>query len=449
MSALGELLLDCGVQVTGCDQVWSSRLEVLRRRGMAVWAGHDAGDHTSSAGSVVYTAAMRRDHPEITMARSRGLTVVPRSLVLARLTRALPGVCIVGSHGKSTVTALVACILAHAGHDPGYLVGGVICGEDRGGCAGSEGPIVMETDEFDRTIERVRPHLGVITNIEPEHLDVYRSLRGLTAAFGRFASRATGGVVVWVESSSATPLNLPRIGHVTRCGLGEDADIRPVLTGQEGSRYRVSIRLPGAEVDAALALQGVHNVSNATLAAAAAWRLGASAEAISVGLSSYPGLERRYELLARCGECELVTDYAHHPTEIRATLATAAMQGKPVVAVFQPHLYSRTALLFEEFARSFHAAERVLITPIYAAREQALPHVSSALLVEAIRAQGVRADYMADVGTLRGTLTPLVQSPVVIVFLSAGDLDGFARTFAGEVRPDAHNAGWESGGRAE
>ncbi|MBN1424695.1 UDP-N-acetylmuramate--L-alanine ligase [Candidatus Fermentibacteria bacterium] len=433
MSALAELLVDCGVLVTACDRVPSSRLDSLSHRGIRTWIGHDPADHLAGARTVIHTAAIGRDHPELAAARARHLGVVPRSLVLGRLSRAIRSVCVAGSHGKSTVTALVAHILVLAGREPGYLIGGVLQGQDRGGALGRGEVVVVETDEFDRSIERVAPALAVITNIEPEHLDIYGSLDRLTAAFTRYARRASGGVVVWNDGMAARAVSSLPAGRVIRCGMGSGGDVTCAVTRRFGPRFRVAIRLPdGTTIHANLALSGLHNVQNATLAAAVAWRRGVSSETIASGLETYPGLMRRFEVLGTAGESMLISDYAHHPTEIRATLATAALYGKPVVAVFQPHLHSRTALLFDDFARSFNAAARVVVTPVYAARETPLPGITGKRLAEAIRARGIPAEHAEPGDALHSLLAPLPALGVTMVFLSAGDLDGFARQFAAE-----------------
>lgn len=428
MSALAELLVDWGIRVTGCDRAPSARLADLRAKGIEVWIGHDEGDHAPT-GTVVHTAAVRRDHPELRRARARSLVVIPRSVVLARLTRVIPCVCVAGSHGKSTVTALLAHILGCAGLEPGCLVGGVVCGRNRGGFLGAGRMAVLETDEFDRTIERVLPHLGVITNVEPEHLDVYGHLRALAAAFDRFAFRSRLAPIVWGEGPGGFA---PHLAHRSvRCGMGVGDDVRVEVRERDGLSHRILLHIPGhGSIDARLGLPGSHNIANAAVAAAGAWALGVAPKEIAEGLATYPGLKRRYETLATVGPCAVITDYAHHPTEIRATLETATLRGVPVIAVFQPHLYSRTALLFEDFARSFSSAARVLVTPIYAARESPIAGASSAGLADAVRAQGTDAEFVPDHQALARTLAGLIRSPSTVVFLSAGDLDDFARSFA-------------------
>ncbi len=432
MSALAEVLLDCGLTVTGCDRHQSGRVAALRSRGVPVWVGDEAAGHLPASGSLVYTAAAGRTHPEVMRAHARGITVLPRSLVLGRLSRAAPTVCVAGSHGKSTVTALTAHLLSCAGRPPTYLVGGVLRGVGRGGQLGGT-PLVMETDEFDRTLERVRPTVAVITNVEPEHLDVYGDLGRLHAAFGRFARRARK-VITWNAAPPPTPWGL--LPHTLRCGTGEGAFVTCTVVGREGTRFRIRLCFGLGTIEPLLASPGAHSAANATLAACAAWELGASLEAIATGLETYPGLERRFEVLGTRGGCLIVSDYAHHPSEIRATLETASLLGRPVVAVFQPHLYSRTALLFADFARSFGKASAVVVTPIYAARERPLPGVSSENLVEAIRANGTPAEYAADHDTLVTVLDGYASSPCTVVFLSAGDLDAFAREFTPQVGAD-------------
>lgn len=430
MSSLAEILLDLNLPITGCDGVFSSRIRTLEDRGVRIWIGHNAEEHLPGIGTVVHTAAVPRSHPELRAARERGIPVFPRSLILARLSRMLPTACVAGTHGKSTVTALATHILASAGRAPGYAIGSVLLSENRGGAVGAGKLLIMETDEFDRTLDRVSPHLAVITNVEAEHMDVYGGLDGLKSAFSCFAKRALDqkGVITWVEGRIGfDPASLSSAG-VLRCGLAPSCDVWGEVVSTSEPRPSVRITLPdNRSVETDLRLHGEHNLANAILAAAIAFLEEVKPEEIARGLSTFPGIERRFERLGQVGESLLISDYAHHPTEVAAALGAAKALGNPVVAVFQPHLYSRTARLFQEFGRALSVADQVMVTAIYPAREEPRPGVTGRLISDAVAA-GTPAEYLPTFGDLKIRLRSLLGKKLTVIFLSAGDLDAFART---------------------
>ncbi len=427
MSSLAELLLEMGFQVTGCDRVLSRRIENLISLGIQVWIGHDPSEHLLESRTLVHTAAIPKDHPEIERARAMGLSVLPRAVLLARLSESAPTICVAGSHGKSTVTALTAHILETAGKTPGYLIGAVVLGTSRGGQAGGGDLLVMETDEFDKTIERVSPHLAVITGVEAEHLDVWGSIEKLKLGFSHFAGRAKGGVIAWADGSTGfVPPEMNR-RDVLCCGMDEAFDVCGKIVDISEHGIDVHIFLPGGiDLAAMLPLYGKHNLSNAIIASATAFLSGVDCEQIQEGLSTFPGLERRFEVLDKIGETVIISDYAHHPTEVISALHAARDLGNPVLAVFQPHLYSRTARFHEEFAQSLAAADSVIVTTIYPAREPPIPGVTCKLISEAVRDE-TPSMYVNSFKDLYAELEPLFGSKLTIIFLSAGDLDFFAR----------------------
>ena len=434
MSSLAELLRDLDIPITGCDGAFSQRIESLKERGVRVWIGHNPEEHLPGIGTVIHTAAVPRNHPELRAARDVGIPVLPRGLVLSRLSRRVPTVCVAGTHGKSTVTALVTHILLFAGHAPGYAIGSVLLSTQQGGAAGDGKLLVMETDEFDRSIDRVMPEIAVITNVEAEHMDVFGGMEGLKAAFFRFAKRALSrsGVVTWVEGSIGfDPAGLPKAG-VLRCGLDPLCDVRGELLSASELRPMVRITFPDhSRLETTLRLHGKHNLANATLAAAVAFLQGVKPDPIAHGLSTFSGIERRFETLGQIGETLLISDYAHHPTEVRAALSAAKALENPILAVFQPHLYSRTARLFEEFGRALSAADEVVVTAIYPAREEPKPGVTGKLISDAVT-KDTKSEYIPTFGDLKVKLRSLLGEKLTIIFLTAGDLDAFARTLVAE-----------------
>ncbi len=428
MSSLAEYLLDQGLQVSGCDSASSPRIEKLRAAGATIWIGHNH-EHITDARSLVHTAAVPRDHPELIAARQRGVPVLPRALLLARLSRSRPTICVAGSHGKSSVTAMVAHILATAGLDPGYLIGAVLSGSGRGGYYGTGDLLVMETDEYDRTLERVSPFISVITNVDAEHLDVYGSFDRLWASFVRFARRgaAEGGAVLWAED----PGGMPQIrwpNDVISCGGFTDHDCSGETERGENSSIQIKIQLPnGNMVQAPFLMKGQHSIINAILASAAASLVHVEADSIARGLSTFGGLARRFEILGTVGKTVLVTDYAHHPTEILAAINAAKELGNPVIAVFQPHLYSRTARLYRECASALTGAHKAIVTGIYAARENPLAGISGRLIVRELLQRGAQAEYCEAFFDLGVALGSILGHRITLLFLTAGDLDTFAR----------------------
>ncbi|MCI0585087.1 MAG: UDP-N-acetylmuramate--L-alanine ligase, partial [Chloroflexi bacterium] len=344
MSALAELLLERGHEVSGCDRQRGSVTERLAGLGVDVRIGH--GDHAPADAALVVSSAVPADHPEIVAARSRGQTVVRRAELLGLVMDRMRGIAIAGTHGKSTTTTMIGAVLETAGRDPTVLVGGRIRGRAGNARVGSGPWLVAEADEYDRSFLTLTPECAVINNVEADHLDTYGTMDALREAFRTFAARTRqGGVVVrGIDDPETRRIAVPAGRRSVTFGLAEDADVRAVGIERERLETRFGLVLPeGALIQVVLEIPGEHNVRNALSAAAAAWSLGVGADAIRRGLAVVQGVERRFEVVHEDTDVLIVDDYAHHPSEIEATLASArsGWPGRRIVAVFQPHLYSR------------------------------------------------------------------------------------------------------------
>jgi UDP-N-acetylmuramate--alanine ligase len=421
MSALALVALRRGVRVTGSD-LDVSGCQDLVEAGAIVHEGHSAG-YVGAARAVVASAAIPAGHPELLAATSAGIPVVARKDALAGLIAGATTVGISGTHGKTTTTVMTTEALVGAGLDPTGLAGGRV---DRwGGNAriGSTECFVVEADEYDQAFLALHPTVAVVNNVEPDHLECYGSVAALEAAFVEFASRARTALV---GTDGPGPDRVARAlgSRCVRFGSGPTGiRLSGVSTSPAGSTARVDFP-DGRGVDLTLQVPGMHNLRNATAALAVADALGADLGLAAAALARFAGVGRRFERLGAFGGVELVDDYAHHPTEVRATLAAArqAYPGRRVVAVFQPHLYSRTAALGGEMGVALAAADLAIVTGIYRAREEPITGVSGALVAAAARAAGGTVVYAPEREGLLDVVAGLVRPGDVVLTLGAGDI---------------------------
>lgn len=442
MSALAELFARRGVKVTGCDAK-PVGVDDLRRLGIAIVGGHDPA-HIAGARALVVTSAMPKDHPELEAARAAGLPVIRRAEALGEATfgngRELVG--IAGTHGKSTTTVLTAEALAAAGRDPTALVGARVARWDGNLRAGSDRLYVVEADEYDRSFLTLSPSVATITNIEADHLDVYADLADIRRAFAQFVDGART-IVLCGDDTGATSLPTPSSAEVIRYGItSTDARLRATHLRDEpppaGAAFAVEYdgELLGS---VALKMSGAHNVLNALAAIGAGLALGAPFAGLAYGLANVTGAERRFQLVGEARGIVVVDDYAHHPTEISATLsaARARFPGRRVVVAFQPHLYSRTRDFAREFACALCAADVVYLTEIYAAREQPIDGVTADLIVGAF-GRGPEKQKLAwrgDRALLADALATGTRDGDVVITMGAGDITATAAEFLGRLRP--------------
>ena len=431
MCGLAELLLAQGYGVTGSDVASGATVERLRRLGASVAIGHDAA-HVGGADVVVFSSAVRRENPELAAARKRGVPVIPRAEMLAEVMRLKDGIAVAGTHGKTTTTSLIAHLLAAAGLDPTVVVGGRVMGAgaaaDRSGARLGQGPfLVAEADESDGSFLHLSPVVAVITNVEPEHLDHYGTADAMEDAFAAFANRLPfwGRAVLCIDDPGVQRL-LPRIARRrTSYGFSAQAEWLAVDVARDDAGSRFGVRRGGEALGTArVQIPGRHNVANALAALAVAAEVDVPFARAADALASFAGVERRFEHKGAARGVRVVDDYGHHPTEIRATLAAAREQhAGRIVVVFQPHRYTRTRDLFDDFAAAFHDADALVITEIYAASEPKLPGVEAAALAEAVRQRGHRdVRFVAELEAIAPALAPELRTGDLVITLGAGSI---------------------------
>jgi len=423
MSGLAELYIRQGVTVTGCD-LHPEAAGDLVRLGVNVVGGHDPS-HVESARAVVVSSALPRSHPELERARELGIPVIRRAEALAEAVSGGAVVGIAGTHGKTTTTVMTTFALRGAAAHATGIVGGRV-GAWGGNMSYDGGEIyVVEADEYDRSFLALSPEIAVITNVEADHLDIYRDLDDILGAFADFAGGARG-VVYAADDAGAR--SVPTASHAERLGYAltaPDARLRAVEPRVDGTGTRFEVELDGDRVaEVALRVPGRHNVLNALAAMGSGLLLGLPAEGLAGGLARFEGVERRFQRLGDAASITVVDDYAHHPTEIEATLAAArsAFGGRRIVAAFQPHLYTRTRDFASDFGKALAAADVVLLTEIYPARERAIPGVSAALVADGLREAGGSAAWLGDRSELAVALARIARPGDVVLTIGAGDI---------------------------
>jgi UDP-N-acetylmuramate--alanine ligase len=423
MSGLALLAKEQGVAITGCDNDPSGAAD-LAALGVEVWRGHDPG-HLAGVRALVVTAAVPGDHPELARARALGVPVVRRADALSQAVAGGTVVAVAGTHGKTTTTVMVTEALAAAGRDPTGLAGGRVAGWGGNARVGGRELYVVEADEYDRAFLSLTPTVALVNNVEADHLECYDgSVAALEQAFAQFAGRARR-VIAGGDDAGAQRVVAAVRAPVWRVGLGRDADVRIADLEQDERGSTARIALPGGRVvTLRLRVPGLHNVRNAAAALAVAQELGADLERALVALGAFTGVGRRFERVGEARGVTVVDDYAHHPTEVEATLAAArqAFPERRVVAVFQPHLYSRTALHGEALGRALAAADVVVVAPIYGAREQPVPGVSAALVARGAARAGATTVAVRERTALTERVAETVRAGDVVFTLGAGDI---------------------------
>jgi UDP-N-acetylmuramate--alanine ligase len=421
MSALALIAVRRGVAVTGCDADPTGAAD-LSALGVMVHAGHDPS-HLDGARAVVVTAAVPVEHPELRRARELDLPIVPRKVALAALVGGARSVGVSGTHGKTTTTVMTTEALAAAGLHPTGLAGGRVAAWGGNALIDGDDLFVVEADEYDQAFLTLHPTVAIVNNVEADHLECYGSVEALEDAFVEFAGRARVALVSADDPGAQRVA--AQVARAMRFGFAADADVRigEVEQGARGTEATVSWR-GGRKARLRLAVPGIHNLRNAVGALAAVDALGGSLEPAIEALATFSGVGRRFERLGEHGGVAVVDDYAHHPSELAATLAAArqAFPGRRLVAVFQPHLYSRTIAHGDAMGQALAAADLVFVTEIYAAREQPVPGVSGRQVAEAAVKAGADARFepvRAEVGRrVRDALEP----GDVVLTLGAGDI---------------------------
>jgi UDP-N-acetylmuramate--alanine ligase len=432
MSAIAQVLLESGYEVSGSDEAATGVTAALAKRGAAIHVGH-AASHLGHADVVVASSAVRPSNPEVVEATRRGIPVIGRGDMLAEIMRPRFGIAIAGAHGKTTTSAMVAVMLQHAGFDPTALIGGRVPQFGGNARVGASEYLVAEADESDRSFLMLMPAIAVVTNIDEEHLESYGEFSTLLDAFATFAGRVPfyGAAVLCADDPHVRAMARELASKVVTYGIeAKDASLVATAITLHGGGSTASVSRRDAEGRGEslgtmrLQVPGRHNVQNGLAALAVGLELGAPFEALAAGLAEFRGTERRFELKGEVAGVRVVDDYGHHPTEITAVLqaARAGHAGRIVVA-FQPHRYSRTRHLREAFGRSLAAADVIVLADIYAAGEAPLTGVTLEWFAEAVEAEAPgRVHVAGSVARVPSVVAGLVRPGDLVITLGAGSI---------------------------
>ena len=433
MSGIAEVLCNLGFVVSGSDLKKSKNTDRLEKMGLKIYEGH-AADNIGDAQVVVYSSAVRPDNPEVLLAKESGIPVIPRAEMLAELMTLKPyAVAVSGTHGKTSTTSMVATILGHAGVDPTSVVGGVVDTLGSNAKLGASEWFVTEADESDRSFLMLYPTIAVVTNIDKEHMESYKGMDDVVQCFTDFVNKVPffGAAVICLDDPNVQ-LIIPQIKRrrVTY-GLTAQADISAhgiTYTDGFGSKFDV---WRGSESlgEVNLPVPGKHNVYNALAAIAVGLELDVPFDAIAEALTKFKNANRRFQFKGSANGITVVDDYGHHPTEILATLAAAKNSdgARRTVVVFQPHRYTRTRELFDEFALAFNNADLLFVLDIYAASEQPIEGVNAEVLTENIKRFGHKnANYIGDISTAAAKVLPVLKSGDLVITLGAGNVTGLS-----------------------
>lgn len=427
MSGIAELLLNLDYKVSGSDLRRSDITDRLKKLGGIVFEGHDA-DQISGADVVVISSAVDETNPEVMAALENAVPVIPRAEMLAELMRLKYSIAVAGAHGKTTTTSLVASVLATGGLDPTVVIGGKLKSIGSNAVLGEGDYIVAEADESDGSFLKYSPAIAVVTNIDREHLDFYKDLDEIKKVFLTFLDRIPfyGQAVLCLDNEAVQDL-IPQLRkRFTTYGLSTQADLQACEISTQGLTSRFKVVHHGQTLgNLMLNMPGKHNVYNALAAIAVGLELGISFKKIKTALEKVEGVQRRLEIKGEAKGVTVLDDYGHHPTEIKTTLEalSSAWSGRRKVVVFQPHRYSRTEALFDEFTRSFYRSDLLVVLPIYAANEQPIADVDSVRLCQSIQAHGhKKVTYMPDAVAAVKHLAEIATPGDVVLTLGAGNV---------------------------
>ncbi len=443
MSGIAEVLLNLGYRVSGSDMSSNAATQRLAALGAGVMLGHDAAN-VVGADCVVSSTAVRGDNPEVMAARARRIPVVPRALMLAELMKLKQGIAVAGTHGKTTTTSLVASVLAQGGLDPTFVIGGRLNSAGANARLGTGDLIVVEADESDASFLNLTPMIAVITNIDADHMETYgHDFARLKQAFVEFTQRLPFyGVAVLCSDDRNVREIMPFISKpVLTYGLDAGAQFRAFDVRADGARMHFTVqREEGPPLEVELNAPGLHNVRNALAAIVVADELGVDDEAIRTALAEFTGVDRRFHrhgeiALPGGGSFTLIDDYGHHPVEMEVTLAAArgAFPGRRVVLAFQPHRYTRTRDLFEDFVRVLSSADMVLLAEVYPAGETPIVAADGRALARALRLTGkLEPIFVEDVNALPEAIMAAARDGDVVITMGAGSMGGVPARLQGE-----------------
>ncbi len=429
MSGIAEILIDQGFKVSGSDKALSEVTERLQDLGAEVFEGHTASNIRADVDVLVYSSAVSLDNEEIVEAQSRNIPVVRRAEMLAEVMRLKYGIGIAGTHGKTTTTSMIGLVLLEGGLDPTVIVGGKLTG--LGGTNAKLGRgefIVVEADEFDRSFLSLTPTIAVLTTLEVDHLDCYRDLEDLKQAFTQFVLKVPfyGFIVLCLDEPVLQDiLPLMSMKKVITYGLNPQADLQAYdLRHKENTSSFMVVKSNQDLGEVTLQIPGKHNVQNALAAIAIGLELGIPFETVKAGIEKFSGVYRRWEKKGEVAGVTVYDDYAHHPTECKATLlGVKSGWRRRVVCVFQPHLYSRTRDFYEEFGKAFLLADVLVVTDVYPAREEPIQGITGELIVNAARQFGHKGvHYVQDKKQVAEYVASIVKSGDMVITMGAGDI---------------------------
>lgn len=444
MSGMAEILLHRGYKVSGSDQSESETTDRLKELGATIYVGHDA-TNIDEVDVVVYTSAVKADENEETReAIAQQIPVIKRSEMLAELMRMKYGIGIAGTHGKTTTTSMTGHVIQDGQFDPTIIVGGRVHSFDKTNAVVGKGDIIIvEADEYDRTFLKLTPNIAVITNIEAEHLDIYSDLNDVKHAFTEFANKVPfyGAVIVCLDDPEVRSIMPDIERRVITYGYNPQAMIRAAKISHDAITSTFTV-VSDEKTYGTIKLMapGDHNVKNALAAISVGIELGIPFERIKSGLERFEGVFRRFQIKLNSDKLIVIDDYAHHPTEVQATIQ-AARNGWPdrrIIAVFQPHLYSRTQQMYKEFGLSFFNAEVLITTEIYPSREKPIEGVTGKLISDTAKNYGHKdVHYLSDKALLTNKLQEIIKDGDIVITMGAGDIYRYNQNFVDQVKNSA------------
>jgi UDP-N-acetylmuramate--alanine ligase len=447
MSGIARIMLSRGITVSGSDSAASGLLDELRAAGALVSVGHAAAN-LGDADTVVVSTAIRPDNPELVAARRRGLRVLHRATALASVMLGRQGIAVAGTHGKTTTTSMITTILRHSGADPSYVIGGILAETGLGAAEGTGAAVVVEADESDGSFLMLSPDAAVVTSVEADHLDNYGTLAAIERAFAAFAEQISAGglLVACADDGGARALAAAAPPAITALTYGTAADASYQVTDIQARGMRTEFTITGrpgtvlagaGPVQLEIMVPGRHNALNAAAAFALTVQLGVSVADAVAGLAAYRGARRRMELKGEADGVQVIDSYAHHPTELAADLAAARdiAAGGRVIAIFQPHLFSRTRIFAADFGAALSQADEVVVLDVYAAREDPEPGVTGKLISEAVPGGG--AMFAPDDAAVPGVVVGLAKPGDLVLTMGAGDVTALGPQIVAALRDRA------------
>jgi UDP-N-acetylmuramate--alanine ligase len=441
MSGIAEILIDQRFKVSGSDRSLSEVTERLQKLGASIFEGHRAENIAQDVDTVVYSSAVQPDNPEILEAQKRNIPIVRRAEMLAEMMRLKYGIGIAGTHGKTTTTSMTSLVLMEGGLDPTVIVGGKLSGLGGTNARLGRGEfIVVEADEYDRSFLSITPTIAVLTTLETDHLDCYRDLEDIKSAFIQFASKVPfyGFIVLCLDEPALLDI-MPHLSKkkIVTYGLNPQADVQAVdIRHKDNSTTYTLVRNNQELGTIMLQVPGLHNVQNSLGAITVALELGIPFNKIKAGIEKFAGVYRRWEKKGEVNNIAVYDDYAHHPTECRATLSgVKSGWRRRVVCVFQPHLYSRTRDFYEDFGKSFLLSDVLIVTDVYPAREEPIQGVNGELIVNAAKQFGHKdVHYVPDKKNVPALLKSIVKTGDIVITMGAGDIWKYGEEFLNQIK---------------